>query len=272
MRLQPRDIRLLEDLYGYGCMLRSQIQTLHFGSVQRANARLLQLFQAGYIVRAEMPIPTSQGVSSGYQFAYLLGSKAIPYVAATTGIDPELIRQQLRKGTPGYLLHTIEIVNFRLSVETAARSNPEIELIQFVPERLCRHSYRYRLHEQGAETWHTEVYKPDAVVLLSSRGQKSGYSVEIDLGHTNSKEFMTKLQIHTRYSQTPELFENRYGMKKKGILVITTGSLRKANLLSLAEKTDCKLVRITTFDELRKLGAFEKIWSSIETTGAICQL
>ena len=261
--VQPRDLDLLVDLHTYGCMLRSQIQTLYFGSISRTNARLRQLFDAGYIKKAPLPLPSCLSTLTGCQSAYILGPAGIPIVAARTGLDPNDIRRQQRHGTTGYLLHTTEIVNFRLALEMAVRSQSAVTLEQFFPERLCRHGYEYRerpVAETGAEvTWRKEVYKPDAVILLSRQSVVQGWAIEIDLGHTSSAEFTMKLQIHTRYAATG-LFARRYGAEKVGTLIVTTSAHRRANLIALAKKVNGGHFWFTTYSEIKQDGALGPIW------------
>ena len=261
--LQPRDVDLLTDLHAYGCMLRGQIQELYFGSVPRANLRLRQLFDARYVVRAALPLPSEIGVPSGCQFAYLLGPAGIPVVAARRGTDPADIRRQQRHGTPAYLQHTIEIVNIRLAAEAAARSCPDVRLERFLPERLCQHAYQYREHEGGAHSghagWRREVYKPDAVMLLNQAGTAAGFAIEVDLGHTSSGEFLLKSRIHARYA-TSGLFARRYGVEKTRTLCVTTSAKRRDNLRRLLEKEGNAGFWFSTFAAIREEGLLGAVW------------
>lgn len=259
--LQPRDIYLLVDLHAYGCMLRGQIQQLYFGSVQRANARLRQLFDACYVARAEMPLPSFSDAPSGCQMAYLLGSAGISVVAARLGIDPAEVRRQQRHGTPAYLLHTVEIVNLRLAAMEASKLCPEMRIERFLPERLCQHTYQYREREAEADeaVWRREVYKPDGVMLLEYPGGKAGFAIEVDLGHTSSNEFQIKTRIHARYARSG-LFQRRYGMEKVSTLCVTTGATRRDNLCRLLEREGESHFLFSTFTDIRQQGFFGSVW------------
>lgn len=256
-------MNLLVDLFHYGCMLRGQIQQLYFGSVQRANMRLRQLFDEGYVKKATLPLPTCMGIPFGCQTAYMLGAQGIPIVAARTGMDAAEVRRQQRHGTPAYLLHTVEIVQFRLALEEAVHVDPNVQLEQFLPERLCFHRYQYRereaQQEEASTGWRTETYKPDAVFLLSEPAGKFGFAVEIDLGHTSSAEFVAKLNIHVRYAQSG-LFLRRYGVEKARTLVITTSGQRRDNLLALAQQQESVRFWFSTFAEVAGEGMLGAIW------------
>ena len=249
MVLQPRDIALLTEVYAYGSMLRGQIQALHFGSVPRTNARLRQLYDGRFLQRAQLELPATSPVATGCQFGYLLGPAGIPIVAAELGIDPADVRAQLRRGTPGYLLHTIDIVTFRLAVEASARTCAAVQLKQFLPERLCRHAYEVRpktADGQARESrWHLEVFKPDAVFLIAHNGVLTGFAVEIDRGHTSASEFSCKLAIHARYAATG-LFTGRYGAHCAGTLIVTTSARRRDNLAAIAAQAAAAITSDST--------------------------
>ncbi len=265
MVLQRRDMSLLSDVYAHGSMLRGQIQELHFGSVPRANARLRQLYDARFLQRATLTLPSAMDSAAGCQYAYLLGPAGIPVVAGELGLDPDDIRSQLRRGTPGYLLHTIEIVTFRLAVEAAARASEAVVLERFYPERLCRHAYEVRekpVTDAATEgRWRTEICKPDAVFVTAYGSVRSGFAVEIDLGHTSASEFTLKLGIHARYAGSG-LFTDRYGAECAGTLIVTTSDNRRGHLAAIALKQPERIFRLATFGDIRRHGAFGPVWYS----------
>jgi hypothetical protein len=260
--LQQRDIDLLVDLHSFGCMLRGQIQALYFGSVQRTNARLLRLLRARYVSRAVLPLPTCMGIPNGSQAAYMLGVAGIPVVASRMGIDPTEVRRQQRHGTPAYVSHTVEVVQFRLALEDAARSDPTANVDRFLPERLCQHAYQYReggQEESGEGPWRKEVYKPDAVFLLSWPDGAAGFALEIDLGHTGTAALAATFRIHARYAASG-LFEKRYLVEKARTLLVTTSAARRDHLKALAAKEGSRRFWFSTFAELAAGGVLGPVW------------
>ena len=259
--LQPRDVQMLIDLHQYGCMLRGQLQALYFGSVQRTNKRLRQLFDSRYIDRLEVPLPSYLTMPAACQSIYQLGYAGIPIVAAATGVDAADIRRQLRNGTASHLRHSLEIVSLRLGVEAAVRIHIDVRLDAFLPERLCQHSYDYRERADGVEgeRWQRDVYKPDAVLLLAWSGGAAGYAVEIDLGHTSSGEFLTKSRIHARYANSG-LFARRYGRQKVGTLCLTTSVKRRDNLRALLAEENNDRFLFSTFAEVREGSVLGSVW------------
>lgn len=284
--LGERDLELLCDLFGHGAMLRSQIQRFYFPSLRRCNRRLKQLFEAGCVARAPLPLgpqmalweghmphpePAQPGMAAGFgaQFVYRLGGGAAALVARRLGWEVAEVRRLLRPGTPTFLAHTLECVNFRLTLQAVCAAQG-VRLVRFLPERLARHAYEVRETRHPDAPWRQEVFKPDAFFELltghsgiagaSKAGPKTScYFVEIDLGHTSSREFLTKLHIHRRYRETA-LFAQRYGAADFRTLVITTGRARQDHLRTLVEEAGEDLFWLTTFENVATEGPLSAIW------------
>lgn len=110
--LEPRDTRLLEDLFLHRAMSRRQLQTLYFGSVQRCKLRLRQLFDHDYVTRHYL-----SAAPFGAQAIYSVGKAALPLVAQQLELDLAEVRSQYRATrTPTFMEHTLEIVNVRLAL------------------------------------------------------------------------------------------------------------------------------------------------------------
>ena len=268
--LQDRDIQILSDLYNFGCMMRGQIEALYFTSVPRANQRLKQLADQKYITRTALPLPRAMKSATACQAVYMLGTAGIPVVASVTGEGTNSVRDQLRHGTPAFVLHTLEIVEFRLAAIAEIKLRPHLRLTAFLPERLCLHRYDVRDKAasecDSASPWRTEVYRPDAVMIIDGPNGGSAFGIEIDLGHTSSAEFIKKLAIHSRYAKSG-LFEKRYGVPKTSTLVCTTTPKRRDNLKTLVERENSKLFWLTTFDEVADSGILGPIWHAPFSAG-----
>lgn len=272
--LQARDEELLVEIYQYGCLLREHIQTLFFGSKPRANARLRQLYDGQFVERADLPEATATGQLYGLPTVYLLGSAGVAIVASRLGEDPAVIRQSLRKGTPAYLQHSLEIVRFRLALEASLSDCRDVTLGWFLPERMCRHAYEVRRkREPGAPegAWRTEVYKPDAVFSLASSGAVKAFAVEIDLGHTSSAEFAKKLEIHARYAAST-LFQKRYETEKTATLIVTTSPQRRDNLRSIAQAQEGLCFLFATFADIQAQGMLAPCWYPPEEATSVALL
>jgi hypothetical protein len=256
MRLEERDRELLCDLFLHRAMARGQIQALYFSSLGRCNARMRQLFDHGFVRRYYHP-----AAPYGAQAVYLVGKSVIPIVARRLEMElPEVARQARSSRTPTFIEHTLAIVDVRIAFAKAVKENPEFEMERWLGEPLCRHEYEIR-SEGGA--WKKEVFKPDAFIRLHRKdtGEHSNeylnYFVEVDLGHTSSRQFLEKAWMYQRYRESG-LFKATYGCDEFSLLVVTIGKRRLQNLKSLVENSLVENssgrvpFQLTTFDSLSK--------------------
>jgi hypothetical protein len=253
LRLEPRDEELLCDLFLHRAMSRGQIQALYFGSTVRCNVRLRLLFDHKCVSRYYLPF-----APFGAQAVYSIGKAAVPLVAARLNMDITEVSQQYRRAkTPQFLAHTLEIVDLRLAFRDASLVHGA-EIERWLPEIQCRHEYEAR---QPDGSWRKETFKPDAFVRLAKHGSSSywNYFLEVDLGHTSSRQFLGKLHGHRRYLESG-LFQETFGCDDFRTLVVTTGAGRLENLCSLAESSRSDLFWFTTYEQIKKSGVLGAIW------------
>lgn len=264
--LTPRDSTLLCDLYQHAVMSRRQIQALHFTSTPRCNARLRQLFDFGYVVRHHLP-GAACAAPYGIEGLYSIGKAAVPIVARSLQVDPSEVSQGYRRTlTLTFLEHTLEIVNLLLAFRRAvtppmlpeaaltpeagtappdvAPPGPTPQIDRWLPEMQCRHEYDIRA---AGGHWTKEIFKPDAFIRLKrANGDYRNFFIEVDLGHTSSRQFLGKLHTHQRYLESG-LFKEIYGGEHFKTLVVTTTEARLQNLLKLVEAENSRLFWFTTF-------------------------
>ena len=256
MRLEERDKQLLCDLYLHRNMTRGQIEALYFTSTPRANARLRQLFDHGFVGRHYLP-----AAPFGAQAIYSIGKAAVPVVARQLDAETaEVARQQRRGRTPTFIEHTLEIVNLWLAFREAVKGRDDVEIERWLPEILCRHEYEMR--EVGSGRWRKEVFKPDAFVRLRDRrsGEYFNFFLEVDLGHTSSRQFLGKLRGHERYLQSG-LFAQVFGEDSFKTLVVTTTPKRLTNLRALIAEQESDLFWFTTFEHWDEDSINSVVWT-----------
>jgi hypothetical protein len=254
LRLEPRDEELLCDLFLHRAMSRGQIQALYFSSTVRCNVRLRLLFDHGYVSRYYLPF-----APFGAQAVYSIGKAAVPLVAARLDMDVAEVGQQYRRAkTPQFLAHTLEIVNLRLAFRNAVAQREDVEIERWLPEIQCRHEFEIR---QVDGSWRKEIFKPDAFVRLAKHGWGSyqNYFLEVDLGHTSSRQFLGKLHAHRRYLESG-LFQETFGCDGFQTLVVTTGAGRLNNLCSLVESSRSDLFWFSTYEQVKEAGVLGAIW------------
>jgi hypothetical protein len=253
--LEPRDEQLLCDLFLQRLMSRGQIERLYFSSTGRCNTRLRQLFDHKFVARFYPPI-----APYGAQALYTLGSMALPLVARRLEMElPEVIRYHRRSKTPTFIEHTLAIVDTWIAFQEALKNHASWELDLWLPELQCRHEYDIRA---VGGSWRKEAFKPDAFARLAQRDSNDfhNYFIEVDLGHTSSRQFLNKLLTHQRYLESG-LFKESFEMESFRTLVITVGERRLRNLRSLVAAQNSDLFWFTTFDNLQQKGPLSPIWS-----------
>lgn len=256
LRLEPRDEQLLCDLFLQRAMSRGQIQTLYFSSLVRCNARLRQLFDHRYVARYYSP-----AAPFGAQAVYTIGKAALPLVARLLEMElPEVSRFYRRSKTPTFTEHTLAVVDIWIAFRDAVARTEGVEIERWVPEMLCRHEYEIRAGNGGR--WGKEAFKPDAFVRLTrhSADDHLNFFIEVDLGHTSSRQFLGKLLTHRRYLESG-LFQQTFGGDSFRTLVITTGGRRIRNLSALAEEKKSDLFWFATFGAVQRLGVLNPIWN-----------
>jgi hypothetical protein len=257
LRLEERDEQLLCDLYLHRFMTRGQLETLYFTSTVRCNARLRQLFDYGFVKRYYLP-----AAPYGAQAIYSIGKNAVPLIASRLEAEAdEVARQQRGTRTPTFIEHTLAVVDIWLALRQACAQSSGVTIERWLPEMLCRHEYQIR--EKGSGQWRKEAFKPDAFVRLAYNSQYFHYFIEVDLGHTSSRQFLGKLQTHQRYLESG-LFKQIYAGSEFHTLVITTGQRRMRNLSALVEKHDNSLFWFSTFAQIEESGALGAIWHQRE--------
>lgn len=257
LRLEERDERLLCDLYQHRFMARGQLQALYFTSTVRCNARLRQLFDYGFVKRYYLP-----AAPYGAQAIYSIGKNAVPIISSRLEAEAdEVARQQRGTRTPTFIEHTLAVVNVWLAFREACVKQtdvaPHVKIERWLPEMQCRHEYQIR--QKGTGQWKKEAFKPDAFIRLTIAGQFHNFFIEVDLGHTSSRQFLGKLLAHQRYLESG-LFQQIYEGDEFHTLVITTGPRRLRNLAALVEQQNSHLFWLATFEDMRTAGLFGSIW------------
>jgi hypothetical protein len=255
MRLEDRDRRLLTDLFLHRAMARSQIQELYFGSVQRCNTRLRQLFDHGFVERHFSP-----AAPFGAQAAYLPGQQAIPVAARGAGMDIDETRKLMRRRlTPTDLERALKLVDVHLEIKRAVALLPAIEMETWVPPVLARHEYSFSDKSGGKAR--SEEFEPDAFLRLTQTVQSRhfNYFIELDLGYTSLERMERRFQVYREYVDSG-LFQETYGVPGFTALVMTDNETRLKKLSQLARAVNAEIFRFTTFERSRAGGILRSVW------------
>lgn len=218
MQLTSRDVRLLKDVALSHLLSRDQVIALgYFGSVSRANTRLLALVNLGLVRRLTTPFYAQSLYAVTPKASPVLGERIARLVAA-------------RAPSPRFVQHALSVTNVRLALlrqgATGWRFEPQLHTTVRI---------------SGAEY----AVRPDGLALLPD----GPTAVEVDLGHVAPEKFRQKLLAYDAFAASGEAC-SQWQTDRLSVLVVTSGRRRAAHLTRLAPAAASFRLVVRTFDEL----------------------
>ena len=217
MRLTGRDVRLVRDVALSGYLTRAQSVKLgYFGSTTRANARLLTLVRAGFLVRHEAPYLRAHLYRAGPCAGDVLGEKVARAVASASR-------------APSFVRHALSVTEVRIALAGRGfmwRFEPQVTVA-------FRHAGRdLEVRPDGAGL------APGRVVL-----------VEADMGNASLPRVAKKLDAYRAFAESGAL-RRSFGEAKAEILIATVGARRAASLAGIARPLTAIRARVGRFEDL----------------------
>lgn len=274
-----RDSQILLTLYKHRFLSISQIQKVHFPSLQTAYRRMRILREAGYIKSFSVP--------NIDESIFLVAQKGINSVAKSLGVNTEELKWTETKAKPKdyyFMRHFLAINDFRIILKQAC-DNSTVKLLGFIPDYYGKKTGRHGVSKyikdiicdivsEQNEISHT----PDGVFALEKNGKAALFFLEIDRGtevvSNANKGVLKSIRFYLSY-----LLEGKYQRYSKDFnvnsfkgfrsLYVTTSDRRLQNIRQASEsiKIPQKAKRfhwITTFNQLEDNDIFEPIWVSID--------
>ena len=257
LRLNERDLSLLNFLYDNHLASRSQLQQLFYGSKAYCNFRLRALFDHQIVLR-HFPSITLGG-NWAEEAIYTLGSGAISFLASYIEEESETLAAQVRRHrSPSLIAHSLHVVEIYLAFRRALDADNGISLERWLGETSTHHPYQQRVGNR----WEHEVFKPDGFLRFQTQvptPRHWPFFIECDLGNTSIRAWKIKVETHKKYLESG-LFGSTYGGDRFESLVITTGEKRLEHLAQATEEVGGHFFRFATWPQFRAdpLGA---IWS-----------
>ena len=237
--MQARDRHLLAELVTMRIIDREQARLVApFGSVTRANARLLGLVRAGLLRRF------FQGTASGGKKAlYALSSSGARLVGASS-TGPKRGRD------------AVVVADFYVTHQSS------------VNDLYCRFKY-------GASAPHGMVFRrwctfssplgpvtpliPDGYVEFERAQKPLAAFVEVDLGHERLTVWRAKVRHYLAYAMSGN-FAARFGLPQFLVLAVADSPGRMASLRKATAGLTDKIFRFTTFRQINDTGLWSQIW------------
>lgn len=234
MRVTDRDRKLLANIALHQVMTREQIVKLgYFTSVQRANARLLELRKVGLLrtVRLNPSLETRQ-------FLYAVAGPARDF------LDSRVVALlSARSFTPRHVDHALAVVDVRIALQT-------LGMDRWLPEPQVRH--RYQIREGSIRR--TEDFRPDGLAMIDGKL----VFVEVDRGHVSMPRMKLKLETYRGYVRHG-VFKAIYGQEKAFLLIVTSAKIRKRRIGHQINSASPVVVAVETFDSISRATSLSEI-------------
>jgi hypothetical protein len=282
--LTERDHELLVSLLKYRYLSTSQLQRLHFPSLQTAARRLRLLAEAGYVI-------SFRPKASDDRLATLarLGAET---VANRLGVPLSELGWDARREKPKdylFLEHFLATGDFRISLTRACAHSEDVRLLGFLPEHLVERTPKGAVRKYVRDviadvTDHRQklTHAPDGVFALERGGTAALFFLEVDRGTevlTNpSRGFLkiVRFYLSAIVSNSYQRYQADFGATKPfnafRVLVVTSSPERLANIRSICGRTPFepahakRFLWLTTDDALRDDALLTRSWSSIDPT------
>jgi len=280
-KFTERDSALILDLYKHRFLTITQLQRLHFPSMQTAYRRMRFLKAAGYVA--------SFTVANIDEAIFMVSPTGLQTVAETLGVEREQLKWTEFRAKPRdyyFMRHFLAINDFRITLKLACEISG-IRLLGFIPdyfgEKSDRGAVKKYIRDVICDVAHDRQeisHTPDGVFALEKEGKQALFFLEIDRGTEvvgdvdkgvlKSIRFYASYLIDGRYQR----YATDFGISEfKGFrsLYVTTTTARLENIRRSVTKLDVpqKAKRfhwITTEAELSTQSIFTPIWLSIDPT------
>lgn len=248
MMVTARDLSIIEAVYRYRIMTSTQIEALLFSTTTSAQARLRLrlLFQHGYLFRSEQLQRPSEGKKP---LLYFLDTKGAEELARLFDCDIKDLDWSKDERTVGplHLSHLLLSHDIRIAVTQSATTHG-FTLVEWKDEKTMRREHRQdpiTVTLADATTYTTHVI-PDGYFCLEALGKRKHRFLEIDratvTGKATSEQnraWDKKIAAYLAWYRSGKYHE-RYQTKAMGVLTITTGEERLANLKRITEEVGGK--------------------------------
>ena len=133
LRLQPRDIALLRDVWEFRFLNTEQLLSLHTGGVRNIKQRLSLLYQHGYLDR---PAVQKTARLASAHIVYSLGRKGAETLAKNAEEREGILRRvrEVEKSLVPIIGHSLMISQFRVCLSLALRKRG-LQVVTLRPSR-----------------------------------------------------------------------------------------------------------------------------------------
>jgi hypothetical protein len=282
-RLTDDDVQIVRHLARHRFLRSTHIAALVGRSLDRTNDRLARLFHAGYLDRPHAQLDRFPFAGSSH-FVYALADRGARLLIECDGVEfanVEWSRKNRLAGRP-FIEHQLEIMEFYVGLECAARARADVHLIR--PDELvaafpdqrgtARNPFTLKVTLSHRGVMHETGLVPDfAFGLTLTDGSRRYFLVEIDRGTMpvvrsdilRQTSFEEKMRAYLT-AHAAKQHERQFGWKTFRVLTITTDARRAWSMtealrhLRVPHSPGASLFLFATRDGLRGSDPLTHAW------------
>jgi len=235
IKIQPRDLEIINLVWRYRFLNSEQVQVLVEGSDQVILRRLQKLYHHGYLDRPISQIVFSNPLFGPKKMVYGLGDKGADLLAETYGIDRGNItwREKNREVSERYIQHTLTVSDFRACLTLALKNSPEVKL-QWLNDGGLEIKREVYFVKEGKQRRLPIV--PDGFFQIEDPGGKMYFFLEADRSTMTNNRFLNKMRAYWLWWRQGKSKES--GIETFRVLTITRTEQRKENLRRITKYAD----------------------------------
>lgn len=254
-QLTDRDVEIVHQVARHRFLRSTHISQLLDASHKKICERLTLLYHAGYLDRPRLQLEYHVRGGGSAPYVYAMGNQGARLLKECHGVDQTGVdwTRKNRDSSRNFLLHTLAVADFRVTLVVACRARPDLrliepdELLQSAPEQTQQDrnpwSWRVRVQFKG-QTTEVGVIPDYVFALILSDGRRRPFVVECDRGTmpiervslaqtSILRKFLAYGATHKQKLHTP-----RFGWKNFRVLVTTTSQERVDNMQALIQRTN----------------------------------
>jgi len=228
IRLQPRDLEIMQEIAIHRFLDTKQIMALFPGVKTNLSRRLQYLFHHGFLDR---PIQ-QQAVyfKPRNHIIYALGNKGADYIFSEA---PELrgrVNWQTRNRDAKslHLMHGLMISDFYTALRCAFCENSSIKLLSWLQQEIIK--------DYAKVDGKSVAVNPDAFFIIN-KDRSNPFFLEADRSTMTDERFFKKVAAYWQWWKAKG-HERKFKIKSFRVLTITKSEARKENLRKITKQAD----------------------------------
>jgi hypothetical protein len=227
VRITPRDLSILASIAENQFLTTSQIGGLHFPSIHRTRKRLRQLHESKFIAKLKIP-PGLETLSPDSVHAVSRRGLSLLQLRGMVHEGIAVPKISRRPGTLLFLSHTLLRNSFRIALENAIKTHPDIYLNNWSHDNtITKH---VALPDSKTQSLRRVALKADALFKLRHQSNEIEFFLEVDNGTMALTRLSTKMNAYYKWHLTERQKTSRKSISRY-FLVLTFSERRAGNLV-----------------------------------------